>query len=160
MIENFNGEAERLLLNRDQFADVDALRPGAQRLEHAINSSRCLAVLDGKTPDEYRTNQPMRCLAAHYDSHQGDLALDNGSIAFFRLAAKADVLPYTPVISLILTPTSSGIMSWLGLMSLLTYCVSIMMRNSSKRSIFEWILQRPLQLRALKLSLKVCAVHT
>lgn len=89
VIENFNGQAERLLLNRDQFADVDALRQGAQRLEQAINSSHRLAALDGKTPNEYRANQPIRYLASGYDSHQSDLSLDNGSIAFIRLVRKS-----------------------------------------------------------------------
>ena len=88
-IENFNGQAKRLLLNHDNFAHFGALQKGVQNFEQAINATHRLAALDGKTPDEFRATHPIRYLPSHYDGHQRELKLDKGFISFIRLVRKS-----------------------------------------------------------------------
>ena len=88
-IENFNGQAQRLLLNHDDFADYADLQNGAYQFEQVVNSSHRLAALDGKTPQEFRTGHSLRYLAPEYDAHLGALRLDKGSMAFIRLVRKS-----------------------------------------------------------------------
>lgn len=88
-IENFNGQAQRLLLNRDHFATFEHLQMGARRLEQAVNTTHRLSALNGQTPAEYRALHPARPLAANFDWRQQDLKLDRGSVAFIRLVRKS-----------------------------------------------------------------------
>lgn len=85
LIENFNGAASRLLLNRDQFADPAQLQAGAARLEVAINTTHRPTALGGKTPHEFREGHTIRLLPPDYTKHRQSLPLDQGSIAFIRL---------------------------------------------------------------------------
>jgi len=88
-IENFNGQAQRLLLNHADFADYADLQNGSHRLEQAVNTTHRLAALDGKTPEEFRAGYSLRYLAPDYDAQLGELKLDKGSIAFIRLVRKS-----------------------------------------------------------------------
>lgn len=89
LIENLNGQAQRLLLHHDHFTDYAQLQDGVRRLETAINCTHRLATLDGLTPHEFRTAQSIPMLTHSYDKHQQDLKLDKGSIAFIRLVRKS-----------------------------------------------------------------------
>jgi transposase InsO family protein len=89
LIENLNGQAQRLLLNHDHFTDYAQLQLGVRKLETAINTSHRLAALDGQTPQEFRAEQLIQMLPHTYNKHQQDLTLDKGSIAFIRLVRKS-----------------------------------------------------------------------
>jgi len=89
LIENFNGQTQRLLLNRDHFTRFDQLLAGVQRLELVVNTCHRLPALKGQTPTEYRRALTPRRLAADFDWRQADLKLDRGSIAFIRLVRKS-----------------------------------------------------------------------
>ena len=86
VIEHFNGQAQRLLLNHDHLDTFVALQAGAARLETAVNTSHHLPALNGCTPSEYRAiHHPHSCLlASDFDWRQRELKLDRGSIAFIR----------------------------------------------------------------------------
>lgn len=88
-IENFNGLADRLLLQRETFADFAQFRAGAQHLQQAINTTHRLAALEGKTPDEFLVGQPIRLLPADYDGLKRDLKLLKGHISFIRLVRQS-----------------------------------------------------------------------
>lgn len=88
-IENFNGQAQRLLLNRDHFATFAQLQQGVQGLETAVNTTHRLPALNGRTPAEYRASRPARRLPTDFDWHQRELKLDRGSVAFIRLVRKS-----------------------------------------------------------------------
>jgi len=88
-IENFNGQAERLLLNREQFADFAQLQAGVARLEQAVNATHRYAPLDGQTPDEFVAGKELRRLSRDYDGHQRKLQLVKGKISFIRLVRKS-----------------------------------------------------------------------
>ena len=88
-IENFNGQVERLLLQRERFADLAALQAGATRLEQAVNTTHRYPALDGQTPDEFSAGQELRCLAADYDGHRRNLQLVKGHISFIRLVRQS-----------------------------------------------------------------------
>ena len=89
LIENFNGQAERLLFNRDNFANYAELQAGVRRLENAVNSTHRLTALKGQTPNEFRAGKPIRQLSPDYDWRTHDLKLDKGSIALIRLVRKS-----------------------------------------------------------------------
>lgn len=84
-IENFNGQAARLLLHHDHFSTYAELQAGAVRLETTVNTTHRLAALEGKTPGEFRADKTMRFLAPDYDWRQRNLSLRQGTIAFIRL---------------------------------------------------------------------------
>lgn len=84
-IENFNGQAARLLLNRERFADFAQLQTGVARLEQAVNATHRYAALAGQTPVEFVADQDRRLLAADYDGLQRTLQLEKGQISFIRL---------------------------------------------------------------------------
>jgi putative transposase len=88
-IENFNGQAQRLLLNHDDFAHYSDLQNGIHQFEQAVNTTHRLAALDGKTPHEFRAAYALRYLPPDYDRHLANLKLDQGSIAFIRLVRKS-----------------------------------------------------------------------
>lgn len=89
LIENLNGQAQRLLLNRDHFTDYTQLQTGVGKLETAINTTHRLTALEGKTPDEFRANHPIRMLPPDYDRHQQNYTFDKGTVAFIRLVRKS-----------------------------------------------------------------------
>lgn len=88
-IENFNGQAQRLLLNHDHFTSFEQLQQGVQRLEQAVNTTHRLPALDGQTPAEYRASRSARQLPANFDWRQCHMKLDRGSVAFIRLVRKS-----------------------------------------------------------------------
>lgn len=88
-IENFNGQAERLLLNRDSFADFAQLQAGVARLEQAVNTTHRYAALDGQTPQEFVAGKNLCYLSPDYDGHQRNLQLVKGKISFIRLVRKS-----------------------------------------------------------------------
>lgn len=88
-IENFNGQAQRLLLNRDHFATFAQLQQGVHGLETAVNTTHRLLALNGQTPAEYRVAHLARRLPPDFDWHQHELKLDRGSVAFIRLVRKS-----------------------------------------------------------------------
>lgn len=89
-IENFNGLVTRLLLDREQFDDVDDLKAGAHRLEQAVNTSHRLQALDGQTPDEFVADKQRHFPPANYDRHcSDDLPLSKGFVSFIRMVRKS-----------------------------------------------------------------------
>lgn len=88
-IENFNGQVQRLLLNRDHFATFAQLQQGVQGLETAVNTTHRLLALNGQTPAEYRVAHPAHRLPTDFDWRQRALKLDRGSVAFIRLVRKS-----------------------------------------------------------------------
>ena len=89
-IENFNGLVTRLLLDREQFDDVDGLKAGTHRLEQAVNGSHRLQALDGQTPDEFVADKQRRFPPDNYDRHRSDdLPLSKGFVSFIRMVRKS-----------------------------------------------------------------------
>ncbi len=85
VIEQFNGQAQRLLLARFRFDSTADLQAGVASLQAAVNSSHRLAALDGRTPDEFIADAPLRRLDQAYDGLQRDLQLVKGWVSFIRL---------------------------------------------------------------------------
>lgn len=88
-IENFNGQVQRLLLNRAHFATAAELQQGVRDLETGVNTTHHLPALNGQTPAEYRVSHPLRPLSVAFDWRQPTLSLDRGSVAFIRLVRKS-----------------------------------------------------------------------
>ncbi len=85
VIEQFNGQAQRLLLARCRFNSTAELQAGVASLQAAVNSTHRLAALDGRTPDEFIVEAPLVRLDPAYDGLQRDLQLVKGWVSFIRL---------------------------------------------------------------------------
>ncbi len=85
VIEQFNGQAQRLLLARVSFDSTADLQAGVASLQSAVNSTHRLAALDGRTPDEVIAAASLHRLDQAYDGLQRDLQLVKGWVSFIRL---------------------------------------------------------------------------
>lgn len=84
-VEQFNGQAQRLLFDRFTFNSTADLQAGVASLQVAVNSSHRLPMLDGQAPDEVVAGGPLRYLDADYDGLQRNLQLVKGQVSFIRL---------------------------------------------------------------------------
>lgn len=89
LIENLNGQVNRLLLQARRFASLADLQQAVAECETAINSTHRLPALEGKTPNETAARATLRTLPDTFVPNQATWSLDSGSVAFVRLIRKS-----------------------------------------------------------------------
>lgn len=95
VIENLNGLIQRLFLKAQTFETAQHLRRETKKLETAINTTHRLPALDGKTPQEFSAEAPIRCVPSDYDWRRRNLRLLKGKVSFIRLVRKSGRITLT-----------------------------------------------------------------
>jgi transposase InsO family protein len=95
VIENLNGLLDRLFLRAQQFETDRELQREAHHLEISINTTHRLPALDGKTPQEFAAQAPIRPMPSGYDWRKRNLRLLKGKVSYIRLVRKSGRITLT-----------------------------------------------------------------
>lgn len=95
VIENFNGLLDRLFLKIQHFKTYQQFQTGAQQVETAINTTHRLPALNGKTPQEFCTQEYIQEVPAHYNWRTRDFRLLKGKVSYIRLVRKSGRITLT-----------------------------------------------------------------
>lgn len=95
VIENLNGLLDRLFLDLQHFDTFPQFQTGALQLETAINSTHRLPALNGKTPQEFCAQAPLRKVPTHYNWRTRDFRLLKGNVSYIRLVRKSGRITIT-----------------------------------------------------------------
>jgi putative transposase len=95
VVENLNGQLDRLFFEKERFTDRAHLQSCVEELETAINTTHRLPALNGKTPSEFANQADFRNLPKDYNWRKRNLQLVKGKISFIRFVRKSGRITLT-----------------------------------------------------------------
>ncbi len=95
VVENLNGLLVRFLFRTNTFATENQLHTAVQRMETIINTTHRLSTLQGRTPQEFAAQAPLRYPPNDYDWRTRDLQLLKGKVTFIRFVRRSGKITLT-----------------------------------------------------------------